>query len=74
MIAEVKEGGGEAKLGWVKAHMSTLRPLTWWQKIPRRECLWMITRSGCRGGIRQWARQRKRKYVEGGIEEGFVCT
>ena len=26
------------------------------------------TRSGCRGGIRQWAKQRKRDYVEGGKE------
>ena len=69
-ITEVKGGGGEVKLGWVKAHMGILgneaadvvaknaaekvRPLDDQEK-------W-----GSGGGIRQWTKQRKREYLEEG--------
>ena len=70
---EITDQGGEIKLGWVKAHMGIFGndaadacakqaaegvPLDDHEK-------WM---SG--GGIRQWVKQRKGKYLEGGEEEG----
>ena len=66
MIAEVKKKGGEVRIGWAKAHIGILgtRPPMCWQKMLRRVPLddhdkWMTG-----GGIRQWAKQRKRRYLE----------
>ena len=73
MIAGIKKEGGEVKIGWMKAHMDILGneaadvlaenaaegvPLDDHEK-------WM---SG--GGIRQWAKQQKRSYLEG--EEAVI--
>ena len=76
-IAEVKEGEGEVKLGWVKAYMGILEneaadvlakdtvegvPLDDHEK-------WMSGGGG--EGIRQWAKERKRENLEEG-EEGVI--
>ena len=75
MIAEVKRGGGEVKIGWVKAHMNILgneaadvlaKHAT--EGVPSDDHeKWM---SGA--GIRQWAKQRKRRYLEGDGGEDAV--
>ena len=60
--------GGEVKLGWVNAHMGILG----------NEAAYVLAKNAAEGvppddhekwmsevGIRQWAKQRKRRYLEG---------
>ena len=69
MIAEIKKGGGEVKIGWVKAHMGILgneaTDVLAKQAAegvpPDDHDKWM---SG--GGIRQWAKRRNKRNVEEG--------
>ena len=71
-MQRLKRGGGEVKIGWVKAHMGILR----------NEAADMLAKNAAEGvplddqnkwmtggGIRQWAKWRKKDKVEevGGI-------
>ena len=73
MIAEIREGGGEVRIGWVKSHIGILGneaadvcAKKAAEGVPLDDhAKWM---SG--GGIREWAKGRKRENVEegGGIK------
>ena len=65
-VAEIREEGGEVKIGWVKAHMGILgnEVTDVLAKNAPKNYPRTVMKNGCLGGIRQWARRRKTKYVE----------
>ena len=72
MIAEVRKGGGEVKMGWVKAHMNILgneaADVVAKNAAERARSLEDHEKWISGGGYRQRTKQRKREYLEGGEE------